>query len=162
MAPMHRRPWLRLRHLDLPNFPEPWRGHSRRHHLDHAEVGVVDRAVGDHLDRVVHDDDLAAVEVGDPGVPTSPNTAGLAMTSASSESRSSSGALALGFGRAVKEGDSVKAMTGGVSMLARQMLHSCSSLMTSLTSRRANAPRKPPECMKWRPAERQRAMSSKS
>ena len=62
----------------------------------------------------------------------------------------------------VKERDGVRATAGGSSMLARQMLHSCSRRWTTSKSRRAKACLKPPECVSWRATAKNRATSCQS
>ena len=58
--------------------------------------------------------------------------------------------------------EGAKATTGGVSLLARQMEHSCSRRWTASNSRRAKACLKPPECISWRVVARNLAISCQS
>ena len=55
-----------------------------------------------------------------------------------------------------------KATTGGVSMFARQMEHSCSRRWTASNSRSAKACLKPAECMSWRVVAKNLAISCQS
>ena len=88
-----------------------------------------------------------------------------AMTGAARPSPSSSRPTGegLAFGVvSVKEREGASAITGGVSMLARQIEHSCWRRWTASNSRRAKACLKPPECMSWRVVARNLAISCQS